>query len=774
MDARLTGDADGHKGAHAPRSLWQQELLEAPSDVADVARELGFAEETIAGLREAASRHRFRTTRSYLSLVDPTDPSDPILAQLLPDLRELDPSPPGFLDDAVGDVDPDHHKAPGLVHKYPGRALLVTTSACAVYCRFCFRRSFPYEELRTGGPRLEQARQVIARDPSIHEVILSGGDPLSWNDKAFARLLGDLESIPHLRRLRIHSRMPVVLPSRITPELVSLLAASRLSAWFVTHFNHPREITPQTGAACRRLIQGGVPVLNQSVLLRGVNDDADTLGRLCEGLVDLGVKPYYLHQLDRVHGTAHFEVPEAEARSIVQALRASVSGIAMPAWVQDVPKRLSKTPLSLWLLALLLGGGGFGCGGTASTDSTEPARIERSLSGVEARRVEERASEERAVVESAPELPVVESIAPGPLPAAEQVLVADLFGDGKPEVFIGEGGEVRWGEWADGEAQPSFSGRHVGKGMLQAWMAEDIDGDGDEEVVMAFGLGRGFADAKTEVFLVQDFSKGTVARPLWRTDGERNQVTALLPWRKPGGGSDIYISHFATRFDVQGGILSAEGGEPEWLPGHRVRMGMARSVGDFDGDRRAEVAIGRLYGESANEDGDLRVIQEDGTTEMVPTLRGVRAVGAGDLDGDGKAELVFGDGWHKNYGQLARYRPNVAARGTDGTWVVATLDERSDNYAVESIGLVGRAVVAGGNKTLGVYEYKVRTGWGLVDGHVPVRGTGAFDSFPTGALVLSGATVTRRVFGAPSELGEKPSADVATDKQQEGESQKRD
>jgi hypothetical protein len=510
-------------------------------------------------------------------------------------------------------------------------------------------------------------------------------------------------------------------------------------------------------------------VLNQSVLLRGVNDDAGTLGLLCEGLVDLGVKPYYLHQLDRVHGTAHFEVPEAEARSIVEQLRASVSGLAMPTWVRDVPKAMSKTPLALLLLALLVG-----CGGEAPSHHEEPERIERSLSGLEARQAQDTAKAEPPTVEEIPEVEQAQTIDPGPPPAADHVLVADLFGDGKPEVFIGQGGEVRWGEWPDGAAQPSFSGRHVGKGMLQAWMAEDVDGDGDEEVVMAFGLGRGFPDAKTEVVLLQDFSQGTVARPIWRTDGERNQVTALLPWRKPGGGSDIYVSHFATRFDVQGGVLSAEGGEPQWLAGHRVRMGMARAVGDFDGDRRAEVAIGRLYGESADEEGDLRVVQEDGAVEMVPTLRGVRAVGSGDLDGDGKAELVFGDGWHKNYGKLARYRPNVAARATDGTWVVATLDERSDNYAVESIGLVGRAVVAGGNATLGVYEFKLRTGWNLVDTHVPVRATGAFDALPNGALVLSGETVTRRVFGASQAPGGQSSVDVSPDKQKQGEAQKSD
>jgi hypothetical protein len=266
-----------------------------------------------------------------------------------------------------------------------------------------------------------------------------------------------------------------------------------------------------------------------------------------------------------------------------------------------------------------------------------------------------------------------------------------------------------------------------------------------------------------EVVVVQDFSKGTVARPIWRHDGERNQVSALLPWRKPGGGADIYVAHFVDRFDVRGGVLAAEGGEPEWLPGHQLRMGMARAVGDFDGDRRSEVAIGRLYGANADTDGDLRVVQEDGSAEMVPTLRGVRAVGASDLDGDGKAELLFGDGWHKNYGKLARYRPNVAARGTDGTWVVGTIDERSDNYAVERIGALGGAVIAGGNATLGVYAWTPDKGWAAVGGRVPVAGLGDWAALPDGSLVLSGPTVRRMRPG---------SVDVAPNEQQVPEGQK--
>jgi|GEM_PF-10559 len=737
-----------------PRARWQRELLDAPSDVRAVAAELGFPAEVIERMAMAAEQHRFRTTRGYLALVDPSDPADPILAQLLPDPRELDSSPPGYTHDAVGDIAPENHKAAGLVHKYPGRALLVTTSACAVYCRFCFRRAFPYEELAGGGSRLAAARAVIADDPTITEVILSGGDPLSWTDASLGKLVTDLEAIPHLRRIRVHTRMPVVLPCRITEGLIEVFRASRLTCWFVTHFNHPREVTAEAAASCRALIAAGIPVLNQSVLLRGVNDDAETLADLCESLVDLGVKPYYLHQLDRVHGTAHFEVVEEEARGIVARLRDRVSGIAMPAWVRDVPGTLSKTPLALLVLGLLVG-----CGGPPA--EPVPERIERSLAGLEAKTPTVEA-EQTPDPDPIPEVEAPEAIPAGPVPAADRVLVADLFGDGKPEVFVSEGSEVRWGEWPPDAPSPLFKGRHAGKGMLQAWLAHDFDGDGDEEVALAFGLGRGFPEARTEIYVINDFSKGTVARPVWRSDGERNQVTALQAWPKPGGGADLYIGHFATRFNVRGGVLDWTGGEPSWLPGHEVRMGMARAVGDFDGDGLSEVAVGRLYGETPDTDGDLRVIQENGRVEMVPTVRGVRAVGAGDLDGDGRAELLFGDGWHKNYGKLARYRPNVARRETDGIWLTTNLDERSDNYAVEHIGVAGGDVVAGGNATLGVYRFTTGA-WTLVGAHRPVKATGSWAALPQGGIVLSGEVVSRAVPG---------SVDVALDEQQQSDGQK--
>ncbi len=325
------------------REPWQEALRDLVVDGPTLALSLGWSEAQVARLPPTG--FPLRTTRHYLSLVDPSDPADPILRQILPAVEELQDVLPGFSADAVGDLAPGVHRGPAFVHKYEGRALLVTTGSCAVHCRYCFRRHFPYEEVRGAGPSLEAARRLVASDASIREVILSGGDPWSLPDRALRSVLEELATIPHLRRFRVHTRLPVVLPSRVTDGLLDALLGTRLRPWVVVHFNHPRELHPEAVEACGRLLRAGIPVLNQSVLLRGVNDDVTVLAELCEGLVDGGIKPYYLHQLDRVVGTAHFEVPEIEGHALVEALRLRVSGIAMPVWVRDVPGRGSKTPL---------------------------------------------------------------------------------------------------------------------------------------------------------------------------------------------------------------------------------------------------------------------------------------------------------------------------------------------------------------------------------------------------------------------------------------------
>jgi EF-P beta-lysylation protein EpmB len=225
--------------------------------------------------------------------------------------------------------------APGLLQKYAGRALMVATGACAVHCRYCFRRHFPYDEVPKGFAAWEPALEQLAADESIHEVILSGGDPLTLVDSRLAILVEQLAAIPHLRRLRVHSRLPIVIPERVNDELLAWLRGTRLAPVMVVHANHPREIDRDVELALGRLIDAGVPVLNQAVLLQGVNNSADVLTELCERLIDLRVMPYYLHQLDRVAGAAHFEVPESEGLQIMAELRRRLPGYGVPRYVRE-------------------------------------------------------------------------------------------------------------------------------------------------------------------------------------------------------------------------------------------------------------------------------------------------------------------------------------------------------------------------------------------------------------------------------------------------------
>jgi EF-P beta-lysylation protein EpmB len=235
--------------------------------------------------------------------------------------------------------------APGLVKKYAGRTLLLATGACAVNCRYCFRREFPYAESGATRAGVEAGVEAIAADDSIHEVILSGGDPLLLDDDRLGRLVARLEEISHVRRLRIHSRLPIVLPSRVTDGLAAILAATRLACVVVVHANHPAELDASVAAAVARLAGARAILLNQAVLLAGVNDSADVLAQLSERLIEIGVVPYYLHLLDRVRGTAHFEVPEERARQLHEALRARLPGYAVPRLAREVPGE----PAKVWL-----------------------------------------------------------------------------------------------------------------------------------------------------------------------------------------------------------------------------------------------------------------------------------------------------------------------------------------------------------------------------------------------------------------------------------------
>jgi len=262
-----------------------------------------------------------------------SDPQDPLLRQVLPLAEELW-SPPGFSTDPVGEQAAVH--TPGLLRKYQGRALLLLTSACAIHCRHCFRRHFPYREASAQPDRAAGAIRRLAEDHSIREVILSGGDPLMLDDNPLAILIGKLGEIPHLKRLRLHTRLPIVLPSRVTERLCYILSTSRLQPVVVVHTNHAREL----GAAARSALEGlrnaGVLLLNQSVLLRGVNDSAHRLAALSEALFECAAVPYYLHLLDRVLGAAHFELDETTAVQILDQLRTLLPGYLVPRLVKEI------------------------------------------------------------------------------------------------------------------------------------------------------------------------------------------------------------------------------------------------------------------------------------------------------------------------------------------------------------------------------------------------------------------------------------------------------
>lgn len=326
---------------HEP--VWKNDLAEAYRQADDLLAALGLSPETIPDLDSAAPGFRLLVPRAFAALMTPGDPRDPLLRQVLP-LGAERLSVAGFSRDPVGDTSADLGQ--GLLRKYAGRALLIVTGGCAVHCRYCFRRHFPYAALGQTPDRTAVAMTSIAADPDISEVILSGGDPLMLDDDRLGALLERLNEIPHLKRLRIHSRLPVVLPSRVTDTLCRHLASSRLATILVIHANHPSELGTQAEDALQRLRRADLTLLNQSVLLRGVNDAAPTLGALSERLFECGVLPYYLHQLDPVEGAAHFAVSDTQALRLGEALRERLPGYLVPRLVREVPGVGSKIPLT--------------------------------------------------------------------------------------------------------------------------------------------------------------------------------------------------------------------------------------------------------------------------------------------------------------------------------------------------------------------------------------------------------------------------------------------
>lgn len=318
--------------ASSPLTDWQRELAQAVRDPLRLLQLLELPPGLASGAPLAADGFALRVPRGYVARMQKGDVHDPLLRQVLPVAAEAVETE-GFRFDAVGDL--AAMPVPGVLHKYQGRALLVVTGACAIHCRYCFRRHFPYPE---ANPALEgwgAALNYIAADHSLNEVILSGGDPLSLSDTRLSALSRALQSIGHLKYLRIHTRLPIVLPERVDDALLGWLSESRLKPVMVVHANHAHEIDGAVRHALGRLAAAGVVLFNQSVLLAGVNDSVEALASLSETLFDAGVTPYYLHLLDRVQGTAHFEVREARAHELMQALRTRLPGYLVPRLVRE-------------------------------------------------------------------------------------------------------------------------------------------------------------------------------------------------------------------------------------------------------------------------------------------------------------------------------------------------------------------------------------------------------------------------------------------------------
>ncbi|WLA11041.1 EF-P beta-lysylation protein EpmB [Xanthomonas translucens] len=324
----------------APR--WQQLWRDAVRDPRELLALLGLDAQALGVSEQAATQFALRVPRGFVARMRHGDPHDPLLRQVLPigaELRRV----PGFALDAVGDA--AAKKADGVIQKYRGRALLVATGSCAVHCRYCFRRHFPYAEETAARDGWREAVAAIAADPDIDEVILSGGDPLSLATSKLVELTEALADIPHLKRLRIHSRLPVVLPERVDAPLLAWLRVLPWPVAFVIHANHANEFDASVDAALAQLRGSGAHLLNQAVLLRGVNDSVAALAALSERSFAAGVLPYYLHQLDRVEGVAHFEVDDATARALHQALAARLSGYLVPNLVREIAGDTGKRAL---------------------------------------------------------------------------------------------------------------------------------------------------------------------------------------------------------------------------------------------------------------------------------------------------------------------------------------------------------------------------------------------------------------------------------------------
>jgi len=325
----------------SPELGWQQQLANAITDSTQLLKTLNLKTEDFEGYLPATQQFSLKVPHAYVNKMQAGNALDPLLLQVMAQSQEtLDVN--GYNTDPVGDL--NANKTPGLLHKYKGRVLLITTGACAVHCRYCFRRHFPYQKQNAGRDQWTDALTYIQNDNSIKEVILSGGDPLVLSDNKLDHLITQLESIPHLSRIRIHSRLPVVLPDRITSELVNRLANSRFNVCLVIHANHANEISGAEISALNELKLRGVLLLNQSVLLKNVNDTLKDQVNLSEALYDAGVLPYYLHLLDPIQGAAHFDVKLSDALNLITEMQNNLPGFLVPKLVREIAGETSKTP----------------------------------------------------------------------------------------------------------------------------------------------------------------------------------------------------------------------------------------------------------------------------------------------------------------------------------------------------------------------------------------------------------------------------------------------
>ncbi len=320
---------------------WQQALASTIRTPAALLSALELTPEQLPALFDGGAKFPLRVPHSFVARMKKGRPDDPLLRQVLPLDVENDLTH-GYLTDPVGDLHAS--EAPGLLHKYHGRALLITTAACAIHCRYCFRRHFPYQQQNAAANEWEEALRYLEQERTITELILSGGDPLALSDQRLAVLIDRLAQIPHLRRLRIHSRLPIVIPARVTDSLITLLSGTRLNPVIVLHTNHPNEIDTTVQRAVKRLQTiPGITLLNQSVLLKGVNDESETLITLSETLFASGILPYYLHLLDKAQGSAHFNVPVEKAVKLLAEIHAQLPGYLVPRLAQEIAGAKGKT-----------------------------------------------------------------------------------------------------------------------------------------------------------------------------------------------------------------------------------------------------------------------------------------------------------------------------------------------------------------------------------------------------------------------------------------------